>query len=54
MYRKQRLIHTLLLIAVGAGALAASLLLRPEVPSFLPWVCFAVLPAGDPPRLLFV
>mgnify|MGYP005766623469 FL=1 len=42
MYRKQRLIHTLLLIAVGAGALAASLLLRPEVPSILPWVCFAV------------
>lgn len=42
MYRKQRLIHTLLLIAVGAGALAASLLLRPEVPSFLPWVYFAV------------
>ena len=40
MYRKQRLIHTLLLIAVGAGALAASLLLRPEVPSFLPWAAF--------------
>lgn len=42
MYRKTRLIHSLLLAAVGAGALTASLLFRPEATALLLWLSFAV------------